>query len=759
MSTGLPTGAIDDQQPSVRADISVPQIGVLSVFGKSASYLSPDGELKSLNREQAVLEINNSPVLVCHAPYTRHRLGNDKLNCFDILELYAFVHPARFCVPTPASLATTLGLTPPEDTADYPYSLHEAMKALLTDFAHQVEHAGKNKARKDPLEIAATMGQQGKGWVWTPYLFAACGKEYNPAAPLPPRSALATWKSLPEWSEEAPRPPPSHHHISEDESEQKLKELLETKNAESRPQQIRYARQMTPAFSPLDDENIDDVTGEVNPHIVLAEAGTGVGKTLGYIAPSSVWADKNDGAVWISTYTKNLQRQIDQELDKLYPDEHIKNQHVAIRKGRENYLCLLNLEDLSASAGIAKSIQQSVAAGIMARWAEVSHDGDMQGGDFPGWLPALLGYRYTRSLSDTRGECIFSACDHYHRCFVERATRKAKHAKIVVANHAVVMTQTALSSPLENLPQRYVFDEGHHLFHAADSAFSAHLTARETHELRRWILGPEGGSRQSRARGLKKRVEDLIVDDADLVSELEAILFQARHLPAFGWSKRLRDRSPQGDTETFLLTIYDQVYARSQGKNGPYSLETEAHPVSDAVTISTKELIDKLKALQKPMQKLSRGLQQKLSDHVDTLDADTKKRLEAVAAGIDRRCEFAVTSWIDMLGSLMKNTTPEMFMDWMEIERIDGKAIDVGLYRHWVDPMKPFADALKPHAHGVAITSATLCDRTDDMDENWRVAQEMSGAKDLSPMIMQFQENSPYNYADQSRVFIISDVN
>ena len=51
--------------------------------------------------------------------------------------------------------------------------------------------------------------------------------------------------------------------------------------------------------------------GGKSPNIVLAEAGTGVGKTLGYLAPASLWAERNGGTVWVSTYTRNLQAQID----------------------------------------------------------------------------------------------------------------------------------------------------------------------------------------------------------------------------------------------------------------------------------------------------------------------------------------------------------------------------------------------------------------------------------------------------------------
>ena len=94
-------------------------------------------------------------------------------------------------------------------------------------------------------------------------------------------------------------------------------------------------------------------TSPDRPHAVLAEAGTGVGKTLGYIAPASLWAEKNQGSVWISTFTRNLQTQIAGELDRLYPDPEQKRRRVVVRKGRENFLCLLNYEEARGCGGDA----------------------------------------------------------------------------------------------------------------------------------------------------------------------------------------------------------------------------------------------------------------------------------------------------------------------------------------------------------------------------------------------------------------------
>ena len=751
--------------PSTKPEILLPDVPVLAVNMRHAVLMSTDGEIRDLTHQQAKMELHKTPVLVCHAPYTRTRLSANDLYGIDVLELFAFVHPATFCVPTPHGLSKALGIARPQSIEDYPITILEAARALLTD----LQNEQTDPKRKDPADIAEVMGLQGKGWPWTPFVFAARGKTYDPASPFVTKTALNIWRNLPEWSEDAPHPPPSHHPVSGEESRARLQQLLSEggKRAEDRPQQMEYTTKMAAAFAPLDAPSAQDNDGHspnngqnhpvTSPHTVLGEAGTGVGKTLGYLAPATVWSEKNDGTVWISTYTKNLQRQIDQELDRVYPSQEVKERAVAVRKGRENYLCLLNFEDLVNGAALAKHPDQAIASGLMARWAEKSRDGDINGGDFPGWLPGLLGYKNTRGLSDTRGECIYSACDHYHKCFVERSIRKGKRADIVVANHALVMIQTALSTTEDDLPKRYVFDEGHHLFDAADSAFAGHLTARETNDLRRWIKGEEGGKR-TRARGLRRRVEDLVVGDQNAEQALEDIVYNAGNLPAAGWSRRLKERQASGPTEKFLALVYTQTYERSSGKHGPYSIETETKPLIDGLSEAAKHLQSKLRSLQTPMRKLSTLLKEKMNDNADTMDSDTRKRLEAVAAGLDRRAEYSVTAWIAMLDTLLKTEETPDYIDWMEIDRIEGKAVDIGLYRHWVDPMIPFAAALKPHAHGVAITSATLRDTSDDEEDNWRSALTRSGASYLSPDPLKFAETSPYNYAEKTRVFVISDV-
>ena len=727
-------------------ELPVPSVVILRA--NNLTCLQGTGEVISAPITHMVrdLKAQGGHFLCCYAPRLKARDVNVPL--LDILELFAFVHPACFCVPTVAGVARTLGLPVPSDEEEEAMSLLEAMDTLLYELAQD-----RYAKTEDLLLIVKMMGRNGKGWGWTPYIYQALGQVYDPQDPIEHKRGLQLWRNLPEWSEEAPPPPESHHGISGEEAVEQLDKLLQskrTRHVEARPVQKDYAQHVAQVFDPVSDEN--------QTHVLLAEAGTGVGKTLGYLAPASAWAEKNQGSVWLSTYTKNLQRQIDQELERLYPNPQVRQAKAAIRKGRENYLCLLNMEEMVAGAGTAYDVDQSIAAGLMLRWMVATRDGDLSGADFPGWLASILGIKNSGSLSDRRGECIYAACDHYHRCFVEKSIRKSEHARIVVANHALVMMQTALAQVGERLPSRYVFDEGHHVYDAADGAFSVHFTAVECKELRRWILGPEGG-KSNRMRGLHKRIEDLVEGDSHARTALDTLQHHARSLPAAGWTKRLVNDDPSGEFERFFKAAMTQVYARSSDKESPYSLEIELMPVTEDVKNTAVECLELLRGLQRPMIRLAQSLRKRLEDDTEgMLGADERRRLDSVAASLERRAYNLLASWVALLSALVEGEKTTDFAEWIEVTKIEGRAIDIGLHRHWLDPMVPFAAALKPHAQGVVVTSATLRDPTEEDSDGWAHAKSRAGAPYLSNDVMTFQASSPFAYPDCSKVFVINDI-
>lgn len=712
----------------------------LAVGTRTACFLNDQGEIQELpfSKARRLVE-STTPLLVCHIPYTRQKTGARHLHAYDLLELYAFVHPVQFTAPTPNGIAKSLGIEPSADPLDTPMTMIECVSALLSDLT-------KKDNKEKLIELAETMGLNGKGWAWTPYVLEALGEKYDPAViHNSSRARLNVWSDLPEWAESPPPPPPSLHKITGEETRARLENILLTHpTAELRPEQANYATRLAEGFDPL--------TEPEHPHVVLAEAGTGIGKTLGYLAPALVWSEKNEGSVWISTYTKNLQRQIGGELERLYPDKDLRDKKITTRKGRENYLCLLNFEDLAASIATTRSIGSAIAAGLMARWIMETEDGDLTGAGFHGWLPGLMGNGTTLALADRRGECIFSACDHYHKCFSERAVRKSQRTPIVIANHAIVMIKAAHHD--EDLSRHIIFDEGHHIFDAADSTFCAELTGVEMHDLRRWLVGPEGG-RKSRARGLKKRLADLIENDQASMKLMEDVIHKANFLPLYDWLARSQQNNPHGCAEEFLIKVAKQVNTRAEARNGPYSLETPVAPLLPETIPQAELLHDHLKSLRQPMQRLSARLRQKLSEETDTLSADTRKRLDAVAASLDRRLNTMVTPWIDLLTNILDESAPEHFVDWMEIDRSEKTIYDIGVHRHYVDPAKPLAASLKPHINSLIVTSATL---RDGYSEDWESAESMSGAKYLDDAPIRFSIPSPYRYAEQTRIYIATDI-
>ena len=733
-------------QPSDIQSLPIPAIpDALIMNGDQAITMSAEGEVNT----QTILELSlNKSYLVCFAPHITGRLNIAESQLLDVLELFAFIKPGQFCVPSIAGLAQSLGFERPESAEEaammMPSLAHYLLKELKTD-----PHRGK----ADPLLLAQIMGQKGRGWRWSPYVCAALGEAYDPEASLTDRrEGLRVWKHLAEWSEEAPLPPPAHHAVTVEEALQRLDQMLAEghKPSDKRDVQHDYARTLSAAFIPVQNED--------ETHVVAAQAGTGVGKTLGYIAPASVWAEKNDGTVWLSTFTKNLQRQIVQELERLYPDPDTRAARTAIRKGRENYLCLLNLEEAAMGATTAYDPRAAVAAGLMLRWAAATEDGDLNGESFPGWLQTLLGYQYTSGLSDKRGECIYTACDHYHKCFIEKATRHSRRARIVVANHALVMIQTALEGRGEELPKRYVFDEAHHLFDAADSAFSVQMSMREAVYLRRWILGPEGG-KAGRMRGLHRRLEGLIEGEAEMEAALQSLQMAAKALPGHGWGKRLNSALPDGEIEGFFHAVIDQIRSRTTEKNGPYSLETDLFPITEALTAHLPAIKKKLQDLKRPMLRIAACLRDRLNaDTEGNLNKDERRRLDSLACTLERRAHYVVSPWVSLIETMEhEQGTPE-FVDWMELTRVEGQAFDVGIFRHWIDPMQPFAAALKPHTDGLAMTSATLTSRSDEGEESWQSARQRTGLDYLSANPVLFEAESPFDYSTQTKIFVVSDV-
>ena len=679
-----------------------------------------DGEVREASRGEAIARAAETPHIILNAPLVGQRLGYPDLSGLDLLELFAFIHPARFAVPTPAGLSKALGLEPPHSEAKSAASLKQIAERLLA----VLDDPGWPE-REGAWTSNATLHRL--GWGWAPLIGARLDR--------PERGERMLFSRLKQWEERAERPPPRTVLVDPADARAKLDRL--TGQIEPREGQKAMAEAVTQVFAPKRAKD--------SPNILLAEAGTGIGKTLAYLAPAALWAESAGGAVWVSTFTKALQRQLDAEGPKLFADAEERKRKIVIRKGRENYLCLLNLEDALQGAFAGRA---AILAQLVGRWAAYTKDGDMVGGDLPGWLPSLFRRAGAAALTDRRGECVYAGCPHYRRCFIERAERASREADIVIANHALVMVNAARGR--EDSPARILFDEGHHLFDAADSTFAVAFGGQEAIELRRWIVGPEGRSR-GRRRGLAARLMDVASYDDEGGRALEAAIEAAKALPSDGWLARLVEGAPFGPVETLLAQVRGTVYARAKAQEAGYGLETELAEPDGALVSNAAAAAELLESLQKPLAALARRLEAVLEDAPDWLDAQARARVEGAIRGLSWRRE-TLAAWIALLGRIGGEGDPE-FVDWLAVERIDGREYDVAIHRRWLDPTRPLAAAVLAQADGVLVTSATL-----RAGEGWSAAEARTGAIHLPAPADHFEADSPFDYGASSEVLIVTDV-
>lgn len=750
----------------------VDRIPVAVQSGVSAIIAAPGAEPQVFDAKSALDQLSKGPHLICHADFLVRRLAfvceagqAIQRACLDqrhldAAELFAFVMPAQFALPTPLGLARALGFPAGELDMEPTGLLKRCVRALLS------QKISPNYPNIRETAQVATFLERAN-WPWARVVLTALEATGAKIDPSTFGTGLNVWDRLPDWDEGGPRPQPGNEPVSGEEAMDALSAMLDG-SSEQRLEQQEYAAQVAQSFAPL------NVPKE--GRIILSEAGTGLGKTLGYLAPASVWASKNSGTAWISTYTKNLQRQLEQETARLFPDPEIRKHKVVIRKGRENYVCLLNLQDRFGRLNTANP-KGALLAALISRWARYSKDGDMVGGDFPAWLMTLFnelapgsGERQlspqSLGLTDRRGECIYSACPHYRKCFVEKAGRASRKADIVIANHALVMVQAALESALgapetdeeQNASggiRRLVFDEGHHLFDAADSAFAGHLTGLEASELRRWLKGPE--TRGRRGRSLRDRLGDLADEgharERELVREIGTL---ANVLPGPGWQQRVTAGSPEGTTEAFLAAVRGQVQARTN--EGMYNLETDCRPPVPELLDVSQELQASLGELVQPMKALAAALSARLADEASELDTAERARIDSIARGLRRRAELTLTAWIGMLDQLTLDQA-DGFVDWFAIETAWGREIDMGMHSHWLDPTVPFSQTVLEQTDGVLITSATLKDRPPDLPDDWRNAEMRTGAAHLAFPVSRYAYESPFDYPTQSRIIVVNDVN
>jgi ATP-dependent DNA helicase DinG len=262
--------------------------------------------------------------------------------------------------------------------------------------------------------------------------------------------------------------------------------------------------------------------------VLIAEAGTGTGKTFAYLVPALLLG----GKVVVSTGTKNLQDQL--FLRDLPAVRHALNAPVtvALLKGRANYVCHYRLQKAVAE-GRMRSREEVSQVRSIERFAKVTTSGDKSGlADVPENAPVWS------LVTSTRDNCLGSECSFYKECFVMKARREAQAADVVVVNHHLFFADLALRDEgvAELLPaaNTIVFDEAHQLPEVATAFFGESVSTHQLVELGRDAAAvglahaADAGDWREPAGALEKAARDLRLVFGPEAAKLPAQAAEAR---------------------------------------------------------------------------------------------------------------------------------------------------------------------------------------------------------------------------------------
>jgi ATP-dependent DNA helicase DinG len=211
--------------------------------------------------------------------------------------------------------------------------------------------------------------------------------------------------------------------------------------------------------------------------VLLAEAGTGTGKTLAYLVPAILSGER----VLVSTGTKNLQEQIYFKDIPALRDALGIPFTAAYMKGRANYLCIHKLDELADGLGPAS---QDVFLPVIREWSRRTETGDraeLQD------LPEDLGF--WSDVSATAETCLGTECPQYDACFVTQMRQRAAAADVVIVNHHLLCADAAVRQNRfgEVIPacSRAIVDEAHQLEDVATQYFGYSVSTYRLEELAR----------------------------------------------------------------------------------------------------------------------------------------------------------------------------------------------------------------------------------------------------------------------------------
>ncbi len=264
-----------------------------------------------------------------------------------------------------------------------------------------------------------------------------------------------------------------HFEVSNDQ----LNELLVTGGDVSKNVERYHYREEQESYAQIVADSLNNGTA------AAIEAGTGTGKSLGYLLPASLWAYNRGERVIISTNTKNLQDQLINSslpiVQKIVGDEL----RFSSLKGRSNYLCKDGLDSFLAGETGTVSVRERGAMMPLIKWADETITGDIEE------LNSFNQTYHTQiwNLISAENKQCGKSCPHFSDCFMINAKKRANSSHIVVVNHALFYSDITAGASFTGEAGALIIDEAHQLESSGHRMLRAEIDTKRIEGLTEFV--------------------------------------------------------------------------------------------------------------------------------------------------------------------------------------------------------------------------------------------------------------------------------
>jgi ATP-dependent DNA helicase DinG len=457
---------------------------------------------------------------------------------------------------------------------------------------------------------------------------------------------------------------------------------------------------------------------------LMIEAGTGTGKSLGYLIPSLYYGITQQQKVIISTHTINLQEQIRQRdiplLQRIFPVPF----RASVLKGRSHYLCLRKFENKINTQDFEHLKEDTLTAAQMIVWLGETGHGDEEELHF-----GNKGNQFWNSVASDTDSCLNRACPWFKKCFYHRARHEAAVADAVITNHSMLFTDVKADHRLLPAYEHLVIDEAHHFEEVANKHLGLDIQYFGFVNTLTWLFKD---SRNGLLPALKSRLQHneddqskdwckeidesfpklvKIKEEWDQLTDLlyQLLMDRSDQVPDVGQVMRMKPDQLPSQWET-LLTVEDNIFIELNG--------------------------------------LLKRLDRMLSEMKEEQDSYDLQSLTTDLGGIVKD----MYKHRDALHFFMK-MNDEDYVYWMEASPLY-KSKSLQLISVPVDVSSMLRQYFFANKESIILTSATI-----SVDRSFQYISEQLGlASDAeSGKLITVQLPSPFNYRNQALVCIPRD--